>query len=71
LEGEQMDADLWVSLICFQRHFHPFSLSSLVTLEARENALSSLPASITFLTKLERLDLGSNEISRLVCSHRW
>jgi len=43
-----------------------YSLSSLVSLELRENNIKSLPQSISFLVKLEILDLGSNEIQELV-----
>ena len=43
-----------------------FSLSSLVSLELRENMLRQLPASMSFLIKLEILDLGSNEMDDLV-----
>jgi len=43
-----------------------FSLSSLVSLELRENMLRQLPPSMSFLVKLESLDLGSNEIDELV-----
>ena len=46
-----------------------FSLSNLISLELRENMLRQLPASMSFLVKLEILDLGSNEIDDLVsCS---
>lgn len=43
-----------------------FSLSSLQSLELRENLLKSLPESLANLSKLERLDLGDNEIEELV-----
>ena len=43
-----------------------FSLSNLISLELRENMLRQLPASMSFLVKLEILDLGSNEIDDLV-----
>lgn len=43
------------------------SLSNLVSLELRENMIKNLPQSISFLVKLEILDLGSNEIDELVC----
>lgn len=39
---------------------------SLQSLELRENLLKSLPESLKNLTKLERLDLGDNEIEELV-----
>jgi Leucine-rich repeat (LRR) protein len=39
---------------------------SLQSLELRENLLKSLPESLSQLTKLERLDLGDNEIEKLV-----
>lgn len=42
-----------------------YSLSSLMSLELRENALRSLPASFENLRNLERLDLGDNELSDL------
>lgn len=42
------------------------SLSSLQSLELRENLLRSLPDSLAQLTNLERLDLGDNEIEELV-----
>lgn len=42
------------------------SLTSLQSLELRENLLKSLPESFAQLTKLERLDLGDNEIEVLV-----
>jgi protein scribble len=43
-----------------------FSLVSLQSLELRENLLKSLPESLSQLSKLERLDLGDNEIEKLV-----
>ena len=43
-----------------------FSLSNLIALELRENLLKYLPASMSFLVKLESLDLGSNVIEELV-----
>lgn len=39
---------------------------SLQSLELRENLLKSLPESLKNLNKLERLDLGDNEIEELV-----
>lgn len=42
-----------------------FSLANLVTLELRENLLKSLPASLSFLVKLEQLDLGGNDLEVL------
>lgn len=42
------------------------SLVSLQSLELRENLIKSLPESLKNLTKLERLDLGDNEIEDLV-----
>lgn len=36
------------------------------SLELRENLLTSLPLSLSQLTRLERLDLGDNEIDHLV-----
>lgn len=43
-----------------------FSLTNLQSLELRENLLKSLPESLSQLSKLERLDLGDNEIEELV-----
>lgn len=43
-----------------------FSLEALQSLELRENLLKSLPESLSQLSKLERLDLGDNEIEELV-----
>ncbi|GCC18608.1 hypothetical protein chiPu_0022376, partial [Chiloscyllium punctatum] len=49
----------------------PYSLcqmtlgTNLVTLELRENLLKALPTSLSFLVKLEELDLGSNELEVL------
>ncbi|CAL8401494.1 unnamed protein product, partial [Gadus morhua 'NCC'] len=40
-------------------------LANLVTLELRENLLKSLPTSLSFLVKLEQLDLGSNKLEEL------
>uniref|UniRef100_A0A8C6NUH0 Protein scribble homolog n=1 Tax=Nothobranchius furzeri TaxID=105023 RepID=A0A8C6NUH0_NOTFU len=48
----------------FLCHSHN-SLANLVTLELRENLLKSLPTSLSFLVKLEQLDLGSNELELL------
>lgn len=42
------------------------SLTSLVSLELRENMIQFLPQSMSFLVKLEILDLGSNNIKELV-----
>jgi len=42
------------------------SLEALQSLELRENLLKSLPESLSQLLKLERLDLGDNEIEELV-----
>ena len=42
------------------------SLTNLTSLELRENLISSLPESLAQLAKLERLDLGDNEIEELV-----
>lgn len=42
------------------------SLTCLQSLELRENLLKSLPESLSQLSKLERLDLGDNEIEELV-----
>jgi len=41
-------------------------LEALQSLELRENLLKSLPESLSQLLKLERLDLGDNEIEELV-----
>jgi protein scribble len=41
-------------------------LEALQSLELRENLLKSLPESLSQLSKLERLDLGDNEIEELV-----
>ena len=43
-----------------------FSLENLTSLELRENLIRTLPESLPNLTKLERLDLGDNEIEELV-----
>ena len=43
-----------------------YSLENLVVLEARENLLKSVPRSVAQLKKLQRLDLGNNEIEELV-----
>lgn len=40
---------------------------SLQSLELRENLLKSLPESLKNLTRLQRLDLGDNDIEELVC----
>ena len=42
------------------------SLENLQSLELRENLIRTLPPSLAHLTKLERLDLGDNEIEELV-----
>lgn len=42
------------------------SLEALQSLELRENLLKSLPESLSQLYKLERLDLGDNDIEVLV-----
>jgi len=41
----------------------------LKSLELRENLLTSLPLSLSQLTRLERLDLGDNEIDHLVSNY--
>lgn len=46
-----------------------FSLEALQSLELRENLLKSLPESLSQLRKLERLDLGDNEIEELVMTY--
>ena len=46
--------------------FFFFSLTNLTSLELRENLIATLPDSLANLTKLERLDLGDNEIEELV-----
>ena len=43
-----------------------YSLENLQSLELRENLIRTLPPSLAQLTKLERLDLGDNEIEELV-----
>lgn len=50
-------------LICY------FRLTNLKSLELRENLLTSLPLSLSQLTRLERLDLGDNEIDHLVSKY--
>lgn len=42
------------------------SLLNLESLELRENLIKTLPESLSQLTKLQRLDLGDNEIDELV-----
>lgn len=49
--------------MCF---FSCYSLVNLESLELRENLIKSLPESLSQLTKLQRLDLGDNEIEELV-----
>lgn len=44
-------------------------LTNLKSLELRENLLTSLPLSLSQLTRLERLDLGDNEIDHLVSKY--
>jgi len=44
-------------------------LTNLKSLELRENLLTSLPLSLSQLTRLERLDLGDNEIDHLVSNY--
>ena len=46
--------------------FLNYSLENLQSLELRENLIRTLPHSLSQLTKLERLDLGDNEIEELV-----
>ena len=46
--------------------FYFNSLSNLQSVELRENLLRTLPESMSQLTKLERLDLGDNDIEILV-----
>lgn len=48
---------------------HDTSLSNLQSVELRENLLRTLPESMSQLTKLERLDLGDNDIEILVSCH--
>jgi len=43
-----------------------FSLSNLLALELRENLLKYLPSSLSFLVKLQTLDLGCNMLDELV-----
>ena len=47
-------------------YFYLNSLSNLQSVELRENLLRTLPDSMSQLTKLERLDLGDNDIEILV-----
>ncbi|XP_040441337.1 protein scribble homolog isoform X25 [Falco naumanni] len=42
-----------------------YTLANLVTLELRENLLKTLPTSLSFLVKLEQLDLGGNDLEVL------
>lgn len=69
---EQISCNNKTVLVCFRKTennkdcLFTFSLSNLVSLELRENMLHQLPASMSFLVKLESLDLGSNEIEELV-----
>lgn len=55
-------------VVMFQKNLalYCFSLSNLVSLELRENLLKYLPASMSFLVRLESLDLGSNALEELV-----
>ena len=46
------------------------SLTNLQSLELRDNMLRQLPQSLSFLTKLRILDLGSNDIEELVSADR-
>ena len=46
------------------------SLVNLQSLELRENLLKLLPESVSQLTRLERLDIGDNEIEELVSADR-
>jgi len=46
-----------------------FSLASLESMELRDNVLKTLPASMSSLTKLRVLDLGSNLLEDLVSLH--
>ena len=58
--GEQI-LILWFVFLVFFRS----SLTSLVSVELRENALRALPPSFENLRNLERLDLGDNELTDL------
>ena len=49
----------------------PYSLENLTSLELRENLIQMLPQTLPRLTKLERLDLGDNEIQELVSLVHW
>ena len=52
--------------LCNFGTFLNYSLENLQSLELRENLIRTLPHSLSQLTKLERLDLGDNEIEELV-----
>ena len=52
--------------LCNYGTFLNYSLENLQSLELRENLIRTLPHSLSQLTKLERLDLGDNEIEELV-----
>ena len=54
------------SLECHFHYLLTFSLENLTSLELRENLIRHLPETLPQLTKLERLDLGDNEIDELV-----
>ena len=43
-----------------------FRLNKLKILEVRENRLKTLPKSLSRLTELERLDLGTNDFEAFV-----
>ena len=47
-------------------YFFIFRLSKLRILEVRENRLKTLPKSLSRLTELERLDLGTNDFDIFV-----
>ena len=61
-------SNFWAVEWFFFKHTFLFysSLSNLVSLELRENLLKYLPGSLSFLVKLESLDLGSNVLEELV-----
>lgn len=44
-------------------------LSNLRVLEVRENRLKTLPKSMSRLTELERLDIGTNEFDTFVITN--
>ena len=57
---------LEVSKQSFKNLLFHFSLENLTSLELRENLIRNLPESLPRLVRLERLDLGDNEVEELV-----